>query len=176
MALAKERNVEDITKINCFTAAEKTGCIPEAMTILLKYTIGEKKKKPSLCSSIYSQTSQWTPFLQGFTIESNRGAKYLKWQAYPLHISQRCCNKNQCTCTIQGECRTREFWCKMVMQYLNLLILGWSDSLLNWHLKFEVLFQELTHNIFHMAKVLPRVLNIALSNASLASSMWIWIL
>lgn len=44
VALAKERNVEDITKINCFTAAEKTGCIPEAMTILLKYTIGEKKK------------------------------------------------------------------------------------------------------------------------------------
>lgn len=43
VALAKERNVEDITKINGFTAAEKRGCIPEAMTILLRHTIGEKK-------------------------------------------------------------------------------------------------------------------------------------
>lgn len=55
VALAKERNVEDITKINCFTAAEKTGCIPEAMTILLKYTIGEKKQKTTFIMLKYLQ-------------------------------------------------------------------------------------------------------------------------
>lgn len=103
--------------------------------------------------------------MQSSTAESDRDAKYLRLQAYPEDISQRCSNKNQFTCTkTVREKRTLTQNCDLVFKSLN-----FKDDLVVFRI-FKVLFQEFTYNIFHTGKALPRVLNMALSSASLAPS------